>query len=259
MSKKRFHAPFDIDLPRAVKEQLIEAFATLAPARLDDKHLSQVPPQRGVYQLYDGSLQVCVGKAGNLRNRLRDHYRKVSGRKNIDLKSLNFTCLSINKNWTALAPEAQLIEHYKQNGGSIWNGRGFGPHDAGRGREERNDPPAWFDGKYPIREDWPCSTIEPGEWNINELLNRVKLDLPFLLRFERHKKKPHPDFTERSVVVPKSNMRIDGLLRLVAENLPTGWQVTQFHSHVILYKELKKYKYGTTIWPTGDNPSQIPT
>jgi hypothetical protein len=125
----------------------------------------------------------------------------------------------------------------------MWNGRGFGPNDPGAGREERNDPPAYFDSTYPINQNWV--EIEARTWNAEDLLKKLKKTLPFLLRYQ----KPHSDYGATVVNVPLTNMSAAALLTLVAQSLPPGWQATVFPSHMILYKRVRAYQYGTVAWP----------
>jgi hypothetical protein len=167
------------------------------------------------------------------------------GRMNLNIADITFKCLWMSPNWVTLAPEKQLIELYGLQGTSSWNGNGFGPNDPGAGRDERNNPPSDFDRLYPIRSDWPLSSIQPGEWSVTELLVKMKLELPFLLRFERN----HPDLTGAVVCVPDGQMSANDLLRLVAQTLPPGWQATCFPSHMILYKRLRPFQFGTVIFP----------
>ena len=174
------------------------------------------------------------------------------GRRNIEIGEMTFNCLTVHKNWTALAPETALITHYKQQTGSVceWNGNSFGPHDPGRDRETTNKAPDGFDTQFPIREEWPCSGVAAGDWNIRELLIRIKEELPFLLRYEAVDKKyrqGHPDYNSLTVTVPVAGMPVIELLRLVTQQLP-GWQSTRFPSHLILYKEDRDYTHGVIVW-----------
>ncbi len=245
-----FFAWFDIDLPRALREQLVEAFAALEPAFLNTENIAEVPSERGVYQLYHLEQLVYTGKADNLRSRLAQHRRKIAGRNNISLDDMKFKCLYMSANWVTLAPEAQLIDLYTSQGTSTWNGGGFGPHDPGAGREERNDPPAAFDQQFPIRADWPCNSVASGEWPILDLLRTMKKELPFLLRFQQ----PSTDYEGVIITVPSTGMAATELLSLIATALPSGWQATTFPSHMILYKKIRDFQYGTIIYPDRVQP-----
>jgi hypothetical protein len=240
-----FCAYFDIDLPRALREQLVEALGQIGTGALNTENLTEVPSKRGVYQLYHNGQLVYVGKADKLRSRLTKHLRKIQGRANIDISEMSFKCLWMSPNWITLAPESQLIALYKAQGTAIWNGNGFGPNDPGAGREDRNQPPALFDGLYPIRENWPCETIPAGDFDVLSLLRSIKKSLPYLLRFQ----KSSPDYNSLSVTVPETGMPASELLRIVAAALPVGWQATRFPSHMILYKRLWTFQYGNIIYP----------
>jgi hypothetical protein len=76
--------------------------------------------------------------------------------------------------------------------------------------------------------------------------------LPYLLRYETEKKysnRPHADHVVVLVNVPRDDMSAEDLLRAIAQALP-GWQATASPSHMILYKESRRYTYGDVIWPT---------
>jgi hypothetical protein len=240
-----FCAFFDIDLPRALREQLVEALAKIDTGALTAENLSKVPIERGVYQLYHSGELVYIGKANSLRSRLTKHLRKLQGRAKINVSDMSFKCLWMSPNWITLAPEAQLIELYRSQGKANWNGNGFGPNDPGAGREDRNQPPALFDKYYPIREDWPCDQVAAAAWNALALLATMKKSLPYLLRFQ----KSSPDYANVEVTVPESGMPAVKLLGTIAAALPPGWQATRFPSHMILYKKIREFNYGTIIYP----------
>jgi hypothetical protein len=239
-----FFAHFEIDLVAALAEQLVAAFEKLDAGALTDEHVDSVPREQGVYQLFRNGTLVYVGKADALRKRLHEHQEKIIGRQNIRLDEMGFKCLTVHKNWTALAPETSLIFHYKTRPGICeWNGNGFGIHDPGRNRETTNKDPDGFDSQFPIKENWPCNGIAAKAWRVTELLAKMKKDLPFLLRYDTR----HEDYVPLTVTVPKEDMAVTDLLILMTKVLP-GWQSTRFPSHMILYKEKHDYKYGTVIW-----------
>jgi hypothetical protein len=247
-----FYRHFELDIVSALRDQLIGAFAELQPGHLNENNIGTVPESAGVYQLYHIQSLVYVGKTEKLRRRLEEHHEKISGRRNIELRDMRFTCLSVSSGIHAVS-ESSLIDHFKSVPGSCaWNGNGFGPHDPGRERETTDKPPDGFDAQFPIREDWPCRGIAAGKWNCNDLLQAMKNQLPFLLRYEvAHKnrlKEGHPDYNKVALHVPKTGMPASALLRLIARNVPR-WQATRFPSHFIFYKEHRQYKHGTLIWP----------
>lgn len=252
-------AHFEIDIISALSIQLTRALDALDIGALEPSTLRTLPTSQGVYKLFHKQQLVYVGKANNLSKRLTEHWKKISGRQNISVDSMGFKCLSIHKNWTALAPESSLIAHYRaqKNNQCEWNGNGFGPHDPGRNREITNKAPDGFDMRYPIRADWKCDWVTAGEWDLLDLLISLKQKLPFLLRYETdhlgkkkyaHYKKGHKDFFEKKVHVPMNAMTTEDLLKIISSNLP-GWQTTAFPSHLILYKESKDYTHGRRIIP----------
>lgn len=242
-------ARFEIDIVRALTDQLEEAVDALSESALTTANVASVLPEQGVYQLFHKNALVYIGRADDLRKRLGEHLEKVRGRLNITLNDMGFTALYVHRNWTTMAPEDVLIRHYQSRTPPLadWNGKSFGPHDPGRDRETTNKPTQGWDAMYPIREDWPCPTIAAGSWNGRELLMALKAALPYVLRYETSNPKRwrdgHPDYNSATITVPSSGMKADDILRLVAASLP-GWQATAFPSHMILCKETAAYVHG---------------
>jgi hypothetical protein len=222
-----FFAHFEIDIITALADQLTAAFAGLEPAPLRVENLAIVPSDQGVYHLFRNRLLVYVGKADNLRKRLSEHRFKIMGRCNIDVGEMAFACLTVHKNWTALAPEDSLIKRYRQQSSEVceWNGISFGPHDPGRDRETTNKDTEGFDAQFPIKDDLPCDFVDAREWNVRELLIRIKEELPFLLRYEavnRKYREGHPDYNNLVLAVPAAGMPVSELLRLVLRAFQGG-------------------------------------
>ncbi len=248
-----YFASFEIDIISALAGQLLAAFQMLTPEPLTSQALGALERGQGVYKLFHQEALVYVGKADDLPGRLSEHLEKISGRRNISVGDMTFSCLYVHPNWTALAPEKALIDHYKtQPGHCAWNGNGFGPHDPGRKREQTDKPPDGFDAQYPIKNDWIVDRIEPGLWNGRDLLTRFKKDLPYLLRYEVTNSKRwrdgHPAYNSATITVPSANLPARELLMEIAKQLP-GWQATIFPSHMILYHESRLYTHGTVVWP----------
>lgn len=242
-------ADFDLDIPKAIHEQLVQVFDDLDTANLFELQPAgsvAAASAPGVYGLYVDDILAYVGKASSLGRRLGKHRVKLSGRHH--LPQVRFKAVTVHKNWNAYAPESILLEHYRGLGLCEWNGSGFGPNDPGRNREETDLPPDGFHARYPIRQDWPCVWLDAREYEVLELLISLKRNLPFLLRYQaaRHYRRGHPDFEDKKLSLPHHPMRVDEVLRLVVAQLP-GWQATAFPSHIILYKENRDYTFGDVI------------
>lgn len=217
------YAHFEIDIISALSSQLVDAFSKLDTGSLADDQTNLLPKGQGVYKLYHHGSLVYVGKAEHLKKRLKEHRIKISGRCNIQVSEMSFKCLFIHPNWTTLSPENSLIQYYRKagEGECAWNGNGFGPHDPGRNREATNKHPQGFDSQYPIRKDWVCDSIEAGGHNALTLLKLIKSDLPYLLRFEKAKKKQN-ELQDTTILVPHDHMTAEQLLQTIAKALP-GW------------------------------------
>lgn len=244
-----YQGHFDLNIPRAIHDQLLAEFEQLAVAPLGEATLTgtlRVTRRAGVYGLYRAGTPVYVGKAEDLGKRIDEHRFKLTGRLNVTLGEMAFKCLTVDPNWSAYAPERILITHYKDQDLCSWNGTGFGIHDPGRNRETTQKPPRGFDHQHPIRLDIPCTFVPADRYPVLELLLKMKERLPYLLRFAADdssvSRRGHREYGGKHVDVPRPNMTPVELLQLIVEAL-IGWQATVFPSHVILYQEYREYEH----------------
>ena len=120
------HFSFDVDL--AYEDQLT---AVLEASPSHPIAESQAPQAFGVYVLYWNGMPVYIGQARNLRNRLRDHMRKIQGREGIAVDDVTCRYLTIARLWEVARAEDVLIARFEPD----WNGiPGFSSHAPGRGR-----------------------------------------------------------------------------------------------------------------------------
>ncbi|MET7494119.1 GIY-YIG nuclease family protein [Streptomyces sp900116325] len=116
--------------------------------------MGKLDERPGVYQLYRNGEFVYVGKADkSLPTRINKHLHKVSGRTNIALSEMTFTCLYVAEDFSALPPEKLLTMHYMERGEIPWNNNGFGNNDPGKRRDETVVKANHFDNQYPIDVD----------------------------------------------------------------------------------------------------------
>ncbi len=105
--------------------------------------LSRIPPKPGVY-LFKGAKEsvLYVGKAKNLRNRVRSYFQKAADldiRKSAMVQGIkDFSCVVTDNELEALALEANLIKQYKPKFNVIL-------------RDDKNYPYL----KLTINEEWP--------------------------------------------------------------------------------------------------------
>ncbi len=120
---------FVFEFDKAYNHQLIEKFEASPEHPLTPE---VAPALKGVYALYNNGQIVYAGKALNttLGRRLAEHYRKISGRQNIDVNNISCRYLVIEGDWFVRAAEDALIQTYRPQ----WQSSGFGSHVPGRGR-----------------------------------------------------------------------------------------------------------------------------
>ncbi|MGC9454642.1 MAG: Eco29kI family restriction endonuclease [Phycisphaerae bacterium] len=245
---------FEFDLATPFFDQLLAFFDDLGAAPLTEGQIGKLQPLQGVYGLLWRNRVVYVGKSdGPLTDRLTQHRVKLSGRQNIHPEDVSFRAAYLAETWVPLAPEAKLIRHYQRQGLCEWNGNGFGPHDPGRNREETDKPPDGFDSQFPIRIDFPTK-IPAGDYEANDLLQRMKAALPYTFRYETDNPRGgwragSSKYNGKRISVATDNMPANEFLTTVAEQLGPTWQATAFPSHLILYEERRNYTYGNILWP----------
>lgn len=234
---------FDFDLARALADQLEEAFDQVGPSPLTSAALLNVERRKGVYIVFLDGRAMYVGKANDLRVRLKQHMLKISGRKGLSLSYANFKCAYLHKNWAPIGTEEILIDRYQRKGEAEWNGSSFGSKDYGKNRDTTNQPPDKFDSQYPIDLEYLCENISAGSYNLGDLLQLMKSAVPYLFRFSLTGAS-QKNVDKISTLVPKDSLPFKELLKIVQSTLPSG-RITVFSSHVILYINDKK------IYPNG--------
>lgn len=239
-------ALFDFDLPGAVTEQLERRLNEMASSSLTSEALEALAQfqqlhqiRQGVYQLLLGDEVLYVGKASDVCERLRQHFDKMRGRLHLELSEVRFRCLLLHSNWNTSANEDLLVAHYKARGQCRWNNSGFGAKDVGRERDDTE--PNRFDREYPINADYPCSNI-PDCLSVGDLLGQLKAQLPFVLRYDLDAKSAEVRLDLKEV--PKTAR---ALVVAAVKALGSEWQATFFRSHVIVYKERRRYKHGKSV------------
>jgi hypothetical protein len=239
-----------LSITEALKEQLAAAIATCTPASLDLETLGSLKPAGGVYELYLRGARVYVGKADrSLPDRLENHYWKIRGRMNIDVSDVTFVCAYVLEDLAATAPEELLIKKYAATAG-LWNTNGFGNKDPGRQRDTSRVKSNHFDAQYPINLEWPCA-IPVGTYTAGNLLEALKLCLPYNLRFQRPEStrgEHHEDLISSTVHVKQPVLAASTLFRLLCSALPAGWQLTTLPGYAILYQEVRNYADAVEIW-----------
>lgn len=246
-------ADFKLSITQALADQLAERLKPLRPARLGENSLQHVENRPGVYELFLADQRVYVGKASrSLPARLRNHMRKLSGRRGLSLANVSFVCLYVDEDLEAAAPETLLIKKYRGAGGSPWNANGFGNKDPGRRRDTSEIAADHFDALYPINLDATVK-ITPGRWRVNELLAEIKGNLPYNLRYDRTSTAARHNY-QAAVQIESSAQTARQLAELVVSALPVGWQLTALPGYAILYKETTEYDTALAWWrrtPTG--------
>ncbi|MDX3657596.1 GIY-YIG nuclease family protein [Streptomyces sp. ID05-26A] len=226
-----FHGDFRLSITKALADQLAAALKRLDHAPLTARNLLAIDERPGVYQLYLNDEFVYVGKAdASLRARLSDHFRKLGGRQNISLADVGFSCLYVDEDFSALAPERLLINYYKGEGGIPWNNNGFGNKDPGRKRDTTEIKRNHFDLKFPIDLSQPLSGLNNRSLTLSSFLKVLKSKLPYNFRYAEP-----PGAASIGLSMPDGEMSAVQAFRLASERLPADWQIVALMGYVIMY------------------------
>ena len=136
---------FVFDIDRAYEDQLLSVLEDSPQHPIQEP---DAPRVFGVYVLYLNNSPVYVGQARNLRNRPRDHMRKIDGREGINVQDVTCRFLTIARLWEVARAEEVLIARYEPE----WNGiPGFSMHAPGRGGPGMPNYVNEWDRRFPPR------------------------------------------------------------------------------------------------------------
>jgi hypothetical protein len=155
---------FDFDLDRGIRFQVVEK---LEASPLLNLAKGVGPRESGVYALYYRGDLVYIGKASKgmtkssrtLRDRLGEHIRKLTGRRDIDEGDMKCRYLTFSSEWWVFAAEFALITHYHPE----WNESGFGSKTPGSGRPGRPDRVNAWNARFPLLSGEPTSSSGNGD------------------------------------------------------------------------------------------------
>ena len=135
---------FAFDIDKAYEDQLISVLGTSPEHPIQEP---EAPRTLGVYVLYRDTTPVYVGQARGLRNRLRDHLRKIQGRNGISAEQVTCRFLIIARVWEVARAEEVLMSRFEPE----WNGiPGFSMHAPGQGRPGMPDYVNQWDRMFPL-------------------------------------------------------------------------------------------------------------
>lgn len=235
-------ADFELSVTRALSHQLSAALATLTPVPLTESELGAIQNKAGVYVLRLDGQVVYIGKSSrSLRQRLGNHHRKLSGRRNLSLDRVTFSGLYMKEDLDAVAPETLLIKDVRPP----WNFNGFGNKDPGKQRDKTVVRREHFDAMFPINLD--AAVTDPLGTTLEDFLVALKRALPFNLRYTQDA----PDrqvlqATKPPIVQPGATVR--EVFSGVVGSLPIGWQLTALPGYAILYAVNETYSSAQVYW-----------
>lgn len=241
------HATYNFHFLDTVSEQLIAKLSSLPITQLDATALDDIGTfqlkqraRQGVYILHYGGEPVYLGKASDVRARLKKHLRKLTGRQHIDLSKVGYKALLLDKSMSTAANESLLISIFRRTHTGMWNGQGFGPNDPGKRRDTTE--PSQFDKAYPIKSDWPIDFPDDSS-TVGELLRSMKQQLPYTLRYDIKDRGDDP-IDLRGVPREAKTM-----LQTVVSTLGPGWKGVTLSYGMILYQTSAKFPFGVEITP----------
>ncbi|MFF5633572.1 GIY-YIG nuclease family protein [Streptomyces sp. NPDC012825] len=230
-----------MSITKALGDQLAADLEALTPAPLTEANLRLLPPHKGVYQLRRGKELLYVGKAEvTLPQRLGKHLRKLSGREGIRLEEISFTALSVDEDFSAVAPEKLLIDRFQSAGEAPWNENGFGINDPGDKRDTTVFASDHFDQLYPANLNWVIRDLDLGGQNLRPLLKNVKTQLPYTFRYAYYRTAAEKFYERFDVTIDRPEMTAHEFFLFLSATLPDDWQIMALPGYVVMYpKELR--------------------
>lgn len=239
------HSFYNFDFLGTISRQLQEKLEELPVSILNEEALDALETyqaentaKQGVYLLHYEDAPVYVGKAGNVAERLRQHLRKLSGRRNIHVARVGYKALVLDKSMSTAANEDVLVTLFKEHHPNMWNGQGFGPKDPGQQRDTTRPSP--FDTRYPIREDFPVPHVDDEE-TVATLLVKMKDALPYVCRFALE------DRGDTPILLAGVDRISRSLMQAVVNTLGVGWKAAILSYGMVLYRTEKRYTFGVEL------------
>jgi hypothetical protein len=240
------HVLYNFHFLNTVSIQLKELLDSTKVTLLNDRKLEDLDKfqnsndsKQGVYLLHHKDEPVYLGKAENVADRLTQHLRKLRGRKNIQLKSIGYKAILLDKSMSTAANEDILIAMFQKTHEGMWNGKGFGPKDPGKERD--TTAPSWFDKNYSIIPDYSVEGLA-GNASVLEIAETMKLKLPYVFRYNIPQ-----DVGDKQVNLVNVKMDAKSLLTVAVNALGAGWKGVILSYGMILYKTEQVYPHGIEI------------
>jgi excinuclease ABC subunit C len=89
--------------------------------QLEKKNIAKLPKTAGVYAFFNGKKILYIGKAANIKERVKNHFQQPSYRDNLfvdKVKKIGY--VETNSEIKALILEAELIKKYQPNYNVVW-------------------------------------------------------------------------------------------------------------------------------------------
>lgn len=244
------HATYNFHFLNTVSRELVAELNRLPLSVLDDAALlrlaadeTSLQARQGVYVLHYEGRPVYLGKADDVHERLKQHLRKLSGRRHVDLSRVGYRALLLDRSMSTAANETVLIGLFQLDFQGMWNGTGFGPKDPGKQRD--TTAPGRFDREHPIRTDFPVRTVSDQE-TVTTLYRKMKSELPFVFRYELRS-----IVGDTPVVLAGIPRTAEELLRASMSAIAPGWHAAILSYGMVVYEGRKAYGPGVSVIESG--------
>lgn len=241
------HALYSFDFLDTISKQLQERLDELDVTILNDDQLAGLEffqheniRKQGVYVIHYEDTPKYIGKANNVAERLKQHFKKLTGRQHIDPLKIGYKCLLLDRSMSTAANEDLLIEKYREIHSGLWNGQGFGPKDPGKERD--TTAPGSFDQSHPIRLDFLQDNVDDVE-TVKSLCKKLKTGLPYVFRYEVNRRR------EESIELAGVERYPKSLVQALINHLGDGWRGAVLSYGIVIYENQKDYLFGEIIDP----------
>lgn len=109
-------ARFEFDLTKAIEMQVVATFESLTIGSFSEEEITEVPNERGVYQILFAEQLMHLGRAVNsLRESLEMHRLSLLRDAAVDVVEYGFKCISVEGNWINYIDLASLAIRYHKD------------------------------------------------------------------------------------------------------------------------------------------------
>ncbi len=220
---------FRFEMGPAILAQLLEKLAQVPLVPLLECQDAKYP---GFYHIHYRGKPTYVGRSSRpLRERLREHVSKLSGRRDselgqpLDLKDVTVKYVFVEDPSLVDVSESALISFFNENDLAPWAGTGYGSKVAGAGR--KGQAASDWEDLFPPDWDAPITAGGPEPVTLRQLVTQVKKQAPVGLFIPRNHSKQFTTAHPSKVRVSRRSLPFREWIHVLSGFLAPGWEIEE--------------------------------